>query len=85
MIFFVKGPTPSSCWRQILAEATSHFIWKEMPWIPLAPLPVNCWNNTSAKRTRSAPTVMVFTSEILPPFGHPAVRYKSQSISSTKL
>merc|ERR1711868_129736 len=48
-----------------LRMSTSHFmmLWKEVSWIPLASLTMKLgWNNTSAQRKRSAPTVMMFPS-----------------------
>merc|ERR1719502_2409831 len=61
----VVPPDNTTLAYKSLRMSTSHFmmLWKEVSWIPLASLPMKLgWNNTSAQRKRSAPTVMMFPS-----------------------
>ena len=51
----VRPPDDTTLAYRALRMSASHFIWKEMPWIPMTLLPMTFgWSNTSAKRKRSA-------------------------------
>merc|ERR1719215_1747498 len=61
----VVPPDNTTLEYKSLRMSTSHFMidWNVVSWMPLASLPIKLgWNNTSAHRKRSLPTVMILPS-----------------------